>query len=1190
MNKLITKVAKLVLGLSLAAGVGVAIGSKAAERADAADTYSKITATPSDWSGTYLIAYVDGSTAQVWTGVDANSNFANASISNGKIEKPANAQTVTIASMSGGYSIKVNGGTNANKYISGTSGSNTTNFNAAAVANTLTYSSGVDIASNTSHFVFNSTSGTTRFRYYKSTTYTGSAYKTVDLFKLDDAAEPEVSISNISLSTLPVGYEASSTITAAANGFSGTVSYSWSITSGSSFATLTSNGATATLTSKDTNNSTGTVTVSVTATYGNESATTTQNVNVVSVYSVAGARSAIDSQTTVSNAYVLGKISQIDSYNSTYHSLQYWISDNGSTTNQLEIYSGKGLNGADFSATTDIELGATVVVYGNLKKFNSTYEFDASSVQVYYAAPVITTTYDISFNSNGGSNSPSALEVGEGLTFTFPSAGTKTNYIFKGWSSDNIVFYQEGNSSDIVDSDLTFTAYWQTEGTSSDPYSVTDANAAIAANTGLVGAYTSGIISQVGSTVSSGKLTYYISDDGSTTNHLKVYNGKGISDANFTSASDIEVGGTAVVYGNLKDYFGTYEIDDGNYQISYNAPVYTVTYTSGTNGTGSFAHTNQSGGSYSLLSFASLTGVSADSGYRFKNYTVGGVDKNPGDSITLSASVTVTVNFEETPGLESTYNFATNFSTYASSWTTTYGSKTLDGETDLGGDYDATVVLGRVNKQSNATLPTLAVAKNTTFDNIVVFTLNEANYKIKAVTVTFVQRGSNAPTLNLFKGNDSSAAGIVALDSATIGTDSDLYVSNLNGTSFSVNCVASGSSNNCSVDISSIHITLEELGSFGTLDHITITSLPNVVYHVGETFDSTGFAVTAYDGADEASANFKDVTSSVETDLDNPSAFVDGDVPGFDCDVQYTGDGGSDTTSFHVYVYALAEYELVTSQPTDWSGQYLIVGSNNDTLYAMNGSLSPLDVEGNHKVVTEDASNVIETGQELEFTIASYSTGYSIKTKANKYFGWDNGSGNGLLESDSALVNTLSYSDGAVTIAGAGGRKLNLNTDGNGRFRYYTNGSVQLYKLKESNNAIAYAETFLAAFTCDGTGVNGPTFTIKEGQTYWTWSLLATEYNTLTSVEKEQFRLGVASESGDEIGQALARYDYVVGKYGTSTYSDFMSRNPSPIGGAKIVLNTLGESSNTVAIIVIISLVSVTAIGGYFFIKRRQEN
>ena len=153
-----------------------------------ADEYEKVTSTPSDWSGEYLIVYENSSTiGYVWTGVDANFNFETASITNSKITKPSNAVSVTISSMTGGYSIMVNGGTNNGKYISGTSGSNTTVFGSSAVANTLTYSSGVDIASNTSHFVFNSTSGTTRYRYYKSTTYSGSAYKKPQLYKKVEA-------------------------------------------------------------------------------------------------------------------------------------------------------------------------------------------------------------------------------------------------------------------------------------------------------------------------------------------------------------------------------------------------------------------------------------------------------------------------------------------------------------------------------------------------------------------------------------------------------------------------------------------------------------------------------------------------------------------------------------------------------------------------------------------------------------------------------------------------------------------------------------------------------------------------------------------------------------------------------------------------------------------------------------------
>ena len=94
---------------------------------------------------------------------------------------------------------------------------------------------------------------------------------------------------------------------------------------------------------------------------------------------VAQAIAAIDAESTISEAYVKGKISKIDSYNSTYKSITYWISDDGGTTTQLQVYSGKGLNGADFSAKEDLTVGQTVVIKGALKKYNTTYEFDKSS-------------------------------------------------------------------------------------------------------------------------------------------------------------------------------------------------------------------------------------------------------------------------------------------------------------------------------------------------------------------------------------------------------------------------------------------------------------------------------------------------------------------------------------------------------------------------------------------------------------------------------------------------------------------------------------------------------------------------------------------------------------------------------------------------------------------------------------------
>jgi len=97
---------------------------------------------------------------------------------------------------------------------------------------------------------------------------------------------------------------------------------------------------------------------------------------------VAEAFSLIDSQgsSTTKDCYVKGIISKVDNYNSTYKSITYWISEDGNTTgNQLQVYSGKGLNGADFASKDDLTTGKTVVIKGNLKKYNTTYEFDKTS-------------------------------------------------------------------------------------------------------------------------------------------------------------------------------------------------------------------------------------------------------------------------------------------------------------------------------------------------------------------------------------------------------------------------------------------------------------------------------------------------------------------------------------------------------------------------------------------------------------------------------------------------------------------------------------------------------------------------------------------------------------------------------------------------------------------------------------------
>lgn len=72
--------------------------------------------------------------------------------------------------------------------------------------------------------------------------------------------------------------------------------------------------------------------------------------------------------TTDDEAFVKGKISKIKGYYSSKY-ITYYISDTGEESNELQIYNGVGINGADFTAKEDLSVGQTVVVKGKLMKY-----------------------------------------------------------------------------------------------------------------------------------------------------------------------------------------------------------------------------------------------------------------------------------------------------------------------------------------------------------------------------------------------------------------------------------------------------------------------------------------------------------------------------------------------------------------------------------------------------------------------------------------------------------------------------------------------------------------------------------------------------------------------------------------------------------------------------------------------------
>lgn len=109
----------------------------------------------------------------------------------------------------------------------------------------------------------------------------------------------------------------------------------------------------------------------------------TKETAYTTVEAIAIINKTSEAQLTDEVVYVKGIVSKIDSYNGEHKSITYWLDDN-----TFQVYSGKGLDGKDFTSQDDIEIGANVIICGKIKKFHNNYEFDKENYLVEYKAPV----------------------------------------------------------------------------------------------------------------------------------------------------------------------------------------------------------------------------------------------------------------------------------------------------------------------------------------------------------------------------------------------------------------------------------------------------------------------------------------------------------------------------------------------------------------------------------------------------------------------------------------------------------------------------------------------------------------------------------------------------------------------------------------------------------------------------------
>jgi hypothetical protein len=243
-------------------------------------------------------------------------------------------------------------------------------------------------------------------------------------------------------------------------------------------------------------------------------------------YTPAGAIDAVKDLTWTSNTvydktekvYVKGKISRIASAGTygesgTYGNASYWISADGSSEGEFQIFRSLYFNGEKYTEGTDIKVGDEVIVYGALMNYKgNTPETVANENWLY----------SLNGKTDGGSGG------GGGVTPT-GGDGTVSNP------------YSVPEAIDAV-KDLTWT--------SNTVYDKTEK------------VYVKGKISRIassgtyGESGTYGNASYWISADGTENNEFQIYRSLYFNGEKYTEGTDIKVGDEVIIYGALMNYKG----------------------------------------------------------------------------------------------------------------------------------------------------------------------------------------------------------------------------------------------------------------------------------------------------------------------------------------------------------------------------------------------------------------------------------------------------------------------------------------------------------------------------------------------------------------------------------------------------------------------------------------------------------
>lgn len=215
----------------------------------------------------------------------------------------------------------------------------------------------------------------------------------------------------------------------------------------------------------------------------------------------------------------------------------------------------------------------------------------------------------------------------------------------------------------------------------------------------------------------------------------------------------------------------------------------------------------------------------------------------------------------------------------------------------------------------------------------------------------------------------------------------------------------------------------------------------------------------------------------------------------------------------------------------------------------------------------------------------------------DKYLSW---TGHSSANANIGLVDTVDeYASWTITFDEGNAIVSNVGLDGEShryiawnhgspRFAAYKTGqtAIQLYAVVTVYDADAFAQDLLdqTDVVCgdymDGDNNHDPLVVV--------WSNLASDdkYGSLSSDQKTILAEADRDEGGTVVEQAMARYDYLTGKYNLNNF--ITGRTPMVVAGSQFITPVSNSNSSTI-IIVVVALTSITSIGVLLVIKRKRS-